>query len=40
LPRTAQGFQGFQNAGQAFFPRAFAFEGRLNGGQRQWRWAE
>jgi hypothetical protein len=40
LPRAPQRFQGFQNAGQAFFPRAFAFEGGFDGGLQQWRWAE
>jgi hypothetical protein len=35
MPHPAQGFQRFQNAGQALFPRAFAFEAGFYGGQAQ-----
>ena len=34
-PGAAQGFEGVEDAGQAFFPGAFAFEGGLNSGQGQ-----
>ena len=34
-PRTAQGFEGFEDAGQALFPGAAAFEAGFQGGQGQ-----
>ena len=38
LPRTAQGFQGFQDAGQAFLPCTTAFEMGFYLGYRHRAW--